>query len=468
MAAIKGSRIFAPDDSDRKTSTFGVAALAIGGVALAGAWIPFLKFLTIPMGGFGLVLGLVALGLALANKESGPGIPAVAVAVNAASFIVPFLFAGATPAVVATTNIPPSPIVAVAPETVEPAVSNPVKEIPATVPKPPAAAIINSGPSVGALGENVNAAGFSVGVWFLDAPAIKAKQMAVVSILCEIGNEGKEPLTGPELTPVVLDSAGRKYSQVKTAGSYVAGMELKPLVWQDQEWAFALPENVPAERVEFTLAGGKTISIDFTHGAAENGHAPKSSNPELAQRFNEFTESIVLAYSQAPVVAAAAPKDKPAEVAVQADPNLAAQNLKAKLHADFDNTTGELEEAKTTAAKAERKVKSMLSGVTRAQDDLAKAQDAKAAATAKVTSLTNAPAGNHREEIAINSALAKANVEVDRQTRHEEDATKTLAEKQKLLDAATKTLKENVEVVRTLQIKLKQQEDAIEQAEKTK
>ena len=308
----------------------------------------------------------------------------------------------------------------------------------------------------GELGENINVDGLSVGVWYLDAPPVKSRQMLAVSVLCEVGNEGNEPVTGPELNPFIYDATGRKYSPVKTEGTYTTGVVLKPLVWRDVEWAFALPESLPPLRLECALPSGKMVVIDFTHGMPENRRdgGKNPSNPELSDRFKEFSAQLVAEYAQVPATSPTAISTEPAR-------NAAAEQALVKLSESIEQLSSDLEQFQADAQKAERKVKSMLSTTARANDDLDKAKLAKAAADDNLRELNGTKPDNHREEVALNSSINKAQVESDRQARHVDDAQKNLAEKQKALEAATKVFQDIATKVKATQDKLKQQQDTL-------
>jgi hypothetical protein len=88
------AKFFAAAEQPKTTSSLGIAGLVLGGLALVICWVPFLGILSIPVSVIGGILALVGLGLALAKKETGAGIPAAATLLCGVTFVLPIWSTG--------------------------------------------------------------------------------------------------------------------------------------------------------------------------------------------------------------------------------------------------------------------------------------------------------------------------------------------------------------------------------------
>jgi hypothetical protein len=81
-------------DSLGATALAGVGSLLLGGVALAGIWVPWLSGLSVPLSGFGLLLGLTALVLSRDPRQPRflSGLGALACAGVLSAFLLPGLW----------------------------------------------------------------------------------------------------------------------------------------------------------------------------------------------------------------------------------------------------------------------------------------------------------------------------------------------------------------------------------------
>lgn len=254
------------------------------------------------------------------------------------------------------------------------------------VPEAPAEVVAHG--TMACLGEEVKQDDLGVTVALLDTTPISNHDVALIAVLGSLENTGAKPMNAPAVAASLYDTDKHAYAPIRTQGDYAPGASLEPLAAVDEEWAFVTPKKAQVDHIEFLLLSGKIIQID----AKRKLPIPEKliamdRRTTLEAKFEDFragleTEQTALPPSEQAAIppppipapqtadvtplAQAAPPENPASA-----PVAPAGKSKALLaaEAELESVIRECDDVHAKWAAADKKIKTLTTAFTRANEE---------------------------------------------------------------------------------------------------